>query len=433
MPDADARGRLLLSRGSGLVGSWAVTALVVFVAMSAAAFGVDAANVRHDVMPLSQPWATLAEVSAALGYLGALTVPFVLVWRRRAPEQVTWWLVGLAFLMPLTPVPSAIAVGALVRRRSGPRVWRALGLQGALVLWFCLWDLRGDTVGTSALRAVIAPAASAPTAEVTVSAAQLVMTVLVLLLAPVLVGLYLRGREQLGESRRQVQRAEEATGSLSAQLTRQAERELIAREVHDVIGHRLSLLSLHAGGLEVAAGGDERLSRSASLVRQSAQETMQDLRSLVTVLREPGNATSMVGTELTPASLADLPRVIDETVSSGAPIASSVYLSHAEDADPVLAGAVYRIVQELLTNARKHAQDRPVRLSVRGGPGHGVTIETANAADPAHVRPPGNGLLGVRERAEILGGSLEAGPDGQGAFRACVSLPWLAAPAEGAG
>lgn len=428
MPDADARGRPVPRRVPGPVGAWAATALVVFVAMGAAVFGVDAAATRNEDMPLVQPWATLAEVSAVMGALGALTVPFVLVLRRRAPQKVTFWLIGLAFLTPLTPVPSAIALVTLVRRHPGPVAWRALGLQAVLVLWFCLWDLRGDTVATSALRAFIAPPESAPSAEVPVSAAQVVVVVLVMVLAPVLLGFYLRGREQLGESQLQVQRAEEATGSLSAQLTRQAERELIAREVHDVIGHRLSLLSLHAGGLEVAAGGDERLARSASLVRQSAQETMHDLRSLVAVLREPGHRAAMVGTELAPTSLADLTRVIEDTVSSGAPIVSSVYLSHAEDADPVLAGAVYRIVQELLTNARKHAQDTPVRLSVRGGPGDGVTIETANAADAAHVRPPGNGLLGVRERAEILGGSLQAGPDGQGAFRACVSLPWLPAP-----
>jgi signal transduction histidine kinase len=433
MPDTDIRTGPTLQRVVGRIGSGWVTAVVVFVALGGTVFGVDAANLRNDLVPLAQPWAVVAEVSAGVGYLGALTVPFVLVLRRRAPERVTFWLVGLAFVMPLSPVPAALALASLTRRRTGAVVWQAVGLHSALVAWFLVWDLRGPTTETSALRAVIAPPGAAPTAAVPVSAAQLVITALVLVVAPVVVGLYLRSREQLGESRRRVELEQQASGTLAAQVGRQAERELIAREVHDVIGHRLSLLSLHAGGLEVAASGDPRLARSAALVRQSAQQTMDDLRSLVTMLRDPDDRATQGLLDGAPTSLADLPRVVDETLTAGRPIASSVYLSHAEEADPALARAVYRIVQELLTNAHRHAPDEPVRLSVRGGPDEGIRIETTNRVGPGPSdevasRGGGSGLVGIRERAEILGGVLEVCHD-DGLFRAEVRLPWVTAPA----
>lgn len=120
---------------------------------------------------------------------------------------------------------------------------------------------------------------------------------------------------------------------------------------------------------------------------------------------------------------ADLARVVDEMVESGGPVASSVFLTDAASADPVLAHSVYRIVQELLTNARKHAPGQVVRLRVTGGPDQGVRIETSNPVPPATVAGEGTGLRGIRERVELLGGEVDV-PAEDGRFAVHVHLPW---------
>ena len=237
-------------------------------------------------------------------------------------------------------------------------------------------------------------------------------------------GLLLRNRAALVATQGRADAAQQSRDVLTDRLGRQAERDLIAREVHDVIGHRLSLLSLHAGGLQVAAGEDERLSHSAALIRESAQQAMDDLRSLLRVLREPEdtafNRTAM-------PSLSDLPAVVDETVDSGMPVISTIYLSEADEADPALARAVYRIVQELLTNARRHAPGAPVRLLVQGGPTEGIRIETANRLTTQPPGPPGNGLTGISERVALWEGTVRHGLDGDETFRVAVHLPWASA------
>lgn len=226
----------------------------------------------------------------------------------------------------------------------------------------------------------------------------------------------IRSRREGAAARARTARAEGERDHTRAELGRQVERERIAREVHDTLGHRLSLLSVHAGALELQAEGhDEEVSRSAAMVRQGARQAMDDLRSLVGILREDPDGS--------PApSLVDLPAMIDEVAAAGDPVVATVYLHDVEGADEALSRAVYRIVQELLTNARKHAPGAPVRLVVEGSPVHGVSVETANRFEGV-PRAGGAGLAGVRERAELLGGSVEAGP-ANGVFRARAWLPW---------
>src|SRR5699024_4582424 len=150
--------------------------------------------------------------------------------------------------------------------------------------------------------------------------------------------------------------------------------------------------------LEVNAREDAQLAQSAALVRASAARSMDDLRSLLAVLREDPDAEPT----MREPSLADLPAMIEEAVAAGAPVSSSVFLDRAETADPALARAVYRVVQELLTNARKHAPGAQVRLSVQGGPAAGITIDAQNPyLGPAAGHSSGQGLQGVAERVEL--------------------------------
>jgi len=252
---------------------------------------------------------------------------------------------------------------------------------------------------------------------------------------------------------------------LADTVSLQAERERVAREVHDGLAHRLSLLALHAAALErgvlatsdsqdasgSADAADEESPRAAAQrVREEAQGAMRDLRSLLAVLREP------VGAAEPAPRLEDLKEVVDGVLAARQPLSSSIYLDRAAEADEVLSRAVYRIVQESLTNARKHSPGMSVQLRVEGGPEAGIDITCANQVPrqerateqgaQASRTPPaddvgsgagdsqgGSGLRGMARRAEICGGTFHAGPDSRGRFVVSAHLPWRSADSSQTG
>jgi signal transduction histidine kinase len=144
--------------------------------------------------------------------------------------------------------------------------------------------------------------------------------------------------------------------------------------MHDVLGHRLSLLSVHAGALEFRPDASaEEIAGAAKVIRENAHQALQDLREVVGVLRAP------VG-ELPQPTLADVRQLVEESGRAG----MRVDLRQETDgAVPDLVGRTgYRVVQEALTNARKHAPATEVRVTLTGAPGLGLTVEVANS-------PPG--------------------------------------------
>jgi signal transduction histidine kinase len=197
-----------------------------------------------------------------------------------------------------------------------------------------------------------------------------------------------------------------------------AAREAVAREMHDVLGHRLSLLSVHAGALEYRPDAPpEDVARAARVIRESAHQALQDLREVIGVLRAP------VG-ELPQPTAADIPELAAEARRAG----MSVDLRH-ELSGPVpdtTGRTAYRVVQEALTNVRKHATGSDVHVAVTGAAGTGLTVEVVNtaASDPGPTAEPGQGLTGLAERVELAGGRLEHGPVGTGGWRVAARLPW---------
>ncbi|CAL9560417.1 sensor histidine kinase [Streptomyces sp. enrichment culture] len=246
------------------------------------------------------------------------------------------------------------------------------------------------------------------------------LTYFVLLAATVGWGLYVRSRRQLIASLRE--RADQA----AADARREA-REDVAREMHDVLAHRLSLLSVHAGALEFTPdAGRDQVARAAGVIRESAHQALQDLREIIGVLRAPET-----GDRPQPV-LADLERLADESRRAGADVRLDLEVDGGLEAAPAVAGrTAYRIVQEGLTNARKHGSGSgaPVTVTVRGGAGRGLTVEVRNPAPSpgtggsARVPGAGQGLIGLAERALLAGGTLEHGRV-DGDFRLHAALPW---------
>jgi signal transduction histidine kinase len=214
---------------------------------------------------------------------------------------------------------------------------------------------------------------------------------------------------------------------------RQLERQRIAREMHDVLGHRLSLLSLHAGALQLGPDApSEEIARTAGIISETAHRALEDLREVILVLRG-GRAEAEPGGDAPEApqpTLTSLPALIGDSHSAGMRIELECQV--ALDEVPDAAGrTAYRIVQEGLTNARKHAPSAEVAVWVRGTPADGLTIEIRN---PSHrtgvegsaVPGSGTGILGLNERVSLAGGRLEHGLAETGDFRLWAWLPWQA-------
>ncbi len=223
-------------------------------------------------------------------------------------------------------------------------------------------------------------------------------------------------------------RAEAEQGRRVAEA-RAAERTRIAREMHDVLAHRLSLLATYAGAIEYRPDAPpEQMARAAGVVRAGAHQALDELREVITVLREDDGDGD--GAQRPQPGLADLPRLVEESRDAGA----RVQLDNRV-ADPgALPGAAgrtaYRVVQEGLTNARKHAPGEQVQVIIDGRPGGRLLIDIRNPLVNGHAAGPviggsGTGLIGLTERVRLAGGELDhQAADGE--FRLSARLPWPA-------
>ncbi len=212
--------------------------------------------------------------------------------------------------------------------------------------------------------------------------------------------------------------------SLQTELSRQEERDLIAREMHDTVAHQLSLMSLQASALEVSSD-DGDVGDAARSMRASAHHALEEMRTLITSLREGADDYGARSW-----SLADLADLLDGARDRGVDLMATVFVTDGDTAPPTLTRTVYRVVQESLTNATKHAPGTPVTVSVRARPRDGVDITVRNPRSrSASAVAPGSraGILGMRERCEALGGRFDAGWQDDGTFLVRAHVPWAAA------
>ncbi|PRX62111.1 signal transduction histidine kinase [Nonomuraea fuscirosea] len=250
---------------------------------------------------------------------------------------------------------------------------------------------------------------------------------------------------QRAERERRLELAEaqraEREHRLALREARRAERERLAREMHDVLAHRVSLLSVHAGALayrtsQAAAGTGPPVDASevggaARVIQDNARLALDELRDVLAVLRdgEPAATRPQPG-------LADLPRLVAEAEAAGQRVHYSVGDEVARPGGAGPGGSVraqvqrtaYRTVQEGLTNARRHAPGAPVRVRIEGSPGADLVVTVDNpAAGAGGVRAEGGGagrgLVGLGERVALDGGRLEHGVR-DGVFVLSARLPW---------
>jgi signal transduction histidine kinase len=345
---------------------------------------------------------------------------------------------GLAVALPL----GVLAIVPLAWRRSAPLL--VLGITG--VATFTLIVTR-DTPGMAAFGPLIALYTVATRSERRISLAAGIVTLVgviagglisrpdrlswevfafpvVVISAAWLIGDNLRVRRAyVAELEAKAARADTER---AAEMQRAAseERSRIARELHDVVAHHVSVIAVQAGAARMLSekeGNEARARQALAAVEASAREALGELRRLLGVLRHDDGE----GPELAPQpGLGQLPKLVNDVRLAGLPVELNV-IGEAVALPPAMDLSAFRIVQEALTNVLKHEGPVPTSVIVRYLPA-GLEIDVIDSAPP-RPRPArsssGRGLIGMQERVAMFGGELRAGPGASGGFEVRASMP----------
>ncbi len=220
------------------------------------------------------------------------------------------------------------------------------------------------------------------------------------------------------------ERADEAERrqAIAEEQARRAERTRIAREMHDIVAHKISLVALQAGALEVNPNLDrDKVAESAGLIRTTATEALSELRQVLGVLRGADD-----GAPLAPQpTWEDVRRLVESSKDAG--VAVDLFDFVDDPVPDALARTMYRVVQETLTNIHKHARHTRARVALIGEPGGDLVVEVSNVLPQGFETDlPGArmGLSGIETRVLHAGGSITSGPTEDGRFAVKAVIPW---------
>jgi len=306
------------------------------------------------------------------------------------------WLMCVAFLLLLgfaNPVPALVAVYSHAVHSRRP-------------VWSSLWG------GVYVVTAVLVYREEG---------GDVVFMAVLAMLAFLVLGLFLSTRHQLVESLREKAERLERERHLLAEQAVNVERTRIAREMHDVVAHRVSLIVLHAGGLQVSTA-EPSSATTAELIRETGRRALGELREILGVLREDSAASEPKRPQ---PEIEDVRELISEWREAGMRVALDSYPSSTQDLPLAVRHTAFQVVKEALTNAVKHAIGTQVSVRLDRSP-HALRITVTNdvVSELARLAPQGGyGLIGLRERVNAVGGTMTAGLDPEGGWRLTVELP----------
>ncbi|WP_225803169.1 sensor histidine kinase [Streptomyces sp. NK15101] len=363
------------------------------------------------------------------------------LWRRVPARVVDAGLVGLAVLdawinlydegTPLVWACVTLACAALFLRRRFPlsvfllTLPMTLFMDVAVAPIAALYTLAASTrdrpllAGCALLNAgagtLAWPLSDAFTGDRAWTLVQFVYT-LATALAPVLFGQLVQARHDVALQLVEVEEAREHERALHAQTVLARERAQLAREMHDVVSHQVSLIAVQAGALQVAAK-DPDAREAARTIRTLSVDTLDELRHMVTLLRASGGRETELAPQPTLAGLRQL------VANSG--IETTLTGELPADISTTAQRTVYRTIQEALTNVRKHAPGARADVRLWHDAHHfGVTVTNTAPTRPSVALPSArHGLVGLRERAELLHGTLTAAPTPQGGYEVELRAP----------
>jgi signal transduction histidine kinase len=234
--------------------------------------------------------------------------------------------------------------------------------------------------------------------------------------AAAFLGQVVQARHELSARLEEITEAREHEQSMATQKVLSEERAQLAREMHDVVSHQVSLIAVRAGALQVSTG-DAEARDAAATIRMLSVRTLDELRHMVNVLRAGGSGPTDLAPQPTLAQLADL--------VAGSGIEATLQIGSHPDLEPAAERAIYRTVQESLTNVRKHAPGASAEVVLAHEAGAvQVTITSTAPTRPSVPLPSSrHGLLGLHQRAELLGGTLTWGATPGGGWRNTLTLP----------
>ena len=336
------------------------------------------------------------EPPAALGYALVVVAGSSLAWRRRAPLTVA------------TIVSAAVATASLLG------YWPEF----VAMLWIAVYSAAAYTERDRLVR-VLLPVALLTSVAISIGErwdrglnwVEILSDLIVTFGVPILLG-----RMTFNRRRRIVRDREFATREAVA-----AERAAIARELHDVVAHHMSVMVVQAGAARAVSASDPAATAEAlRQIEASGRTGLTEMRRLLEVLKaeEDGNGRAPQ------PGLARLSELLDAMRASGLPV-EAVVEGSPRPLPPGVDLSAYRIVQEALTNALRHAGGASARVVVRYDPG-AVELEVADDGPGPPEDPEasgGHGLIGMRERVQLFGGELEAGPRPGGGFLLRARLP----------
>jgi signal transduction histidine kinase len=331
-----------------------------------------------------------------IGLAGYVAVHF----RRRWPVPIALALALASAVSGTVAGPAVLALASLATRRR----WRELAVVGSVAF------------AASQLFTTIFPTNNG-------EPAWLNLLVNAIFTAAILSwGMYVGSRRELIWTLRNRAERAEAEQELRVAQARSNERARIAREMHDVLAHRISQVSMHAGALtfRVDLTADE-MRASAGVIQQQAHEALTDLRGVLGVLRDESTGELSHAPQPT---YADLPQLVADATRSGARVELEDFVADRSVPDAV-GRTVYRIIQEGITNARKHAPGALLTVQVSGSEEDGIDVLLRNPVGFGPTQTPGAGLglIGLAERAELRGGRLDHGRDGS-TFVLHGWIPW---------
>jgi signal transduction histidine kinase len=386
--------------GTGPLVRRSVRDWLVDVALFLTAVGLGLALLTESTLRARPPSDGVVFADLVVGSLGCL-----LLWgRRRRPVAVAVVLAVIGAFSAMSGVAVLIALFTVAVHRT----WRTVVLVAAInMATFLVYDhFRPDPELPHPLTLALGA---------------------VLTAAVVAWGMFVRARRQLVVSLRDRAERAETEQRLRVDQARQLERTRIAREMHDVLAHRLSLLSMHAGALEYRPdAAPEEVARAAGVIRASARGALEDLREVIGVLRDTGDGAL---SDRPQPTLGDLASLVAQSRAAGLRVRLEQRVPDVAAIPAVTGRTAYRIVQEALTNVRKHAGGTVASVRVIADPATGIEVEVTNpaplGADPGTALPgSGTGLIGLVERVGLAGGSLEHGWTADGEFRLRAWLPW---------
>lgn len=374
---------------AGITAAAAVVGFLVFLVVRGAALPPD------DADPL--PFAGLMFLDFFLGLAAVGILPLAL---RRAPVGAGLAVVALSGLSTLAFPAACLCIVRIAALRRPRLIAATAFVYGAAVLV----DLAVTPVDGADYGWVL-------------------LIALGMLSVLVLIGLNRGAKKALIISLRQEADSARREQDARADQARLAERTRIAREMHDTLAHRLSLISMHAGALEYRTDLDPETIRStAGMLRDTAHKAARELRTVLSVLRDEDPDASPQPT------VHSIPALVETARAAGTDVTLTIDASlRSADADSLSDATsrhLYRVVQEGLTNAQKHAPGVPVTVSLTGAPGQGITVTASNPVDGSPCpATDGLGLVGLAERARLSNGTFTSGLS-HGVYTTTVQVPW---------